>query len=97
MNAHPPTTPLTQIGQQKDSRELKADMRQDIRFIHASKMKKGQQLATLLFKEAYDQGKYLLKCDIKNAFPSISKDLIRIYLGPELKKCGNFSNNCIGI
>jgi len=34
--------------------------------------------------------KFLLKFDIKNAFPSISKDLNRNYLADELDKCGNF-------
>jgi len=74
----------------KDSRELKQDMLKEFKFINASNMKKGLQLATLLFEDGYKEGKFLLKCDIKNAFPSISKDLIRKYLGEELRRCGNF-------
>jgi len=74
----------------KDSRELKQDMLKEFKFINASNMKKGLQLATLLFEDGYNEGKFLLKCDIKNAFPSISKDLIRTYLSKEMKKCGNF-------
>jgi len=74
----------------KDSRELKQDILKEFKFINASKMKKGLQLATLLFEDSYNEGKFLLKCDIKNAFPSISKDLIRHYLDEELEKCGNF-------
>jgi len=49
-------------------------------------MNKGLQLATLLFEDGYKEGKYILKCDIKNAVPSISKDLIKNYLSKELEK-----------
>jgi len=65
-------------------------MLKDFKFINASNMKKGLQLATLLFEDGYKEGKFLLKCDIKNAFPSISKHLIREYLVDELRRCGNF-------
>jgi len=61
-------------------------MLEEFKFINASKMKKGFQLATLLFEDGYKEGKFLLKCDIKNVFPSISKHLIRKYLSEELEK-----------
>ena len=62
-------------------------MLKEFKFINASNMRKSLQLATLLFEDGYKEGKYLLKWDIKkNAFPSISKDLIQKYYSKELEK-----------